>query len=125
MKGILMKNHITVLAALRIGWSAMGILAAIIVFVAVVGGGLISGDETAIAITSLVGSIVATVVLVFSLPGLVAGIGLLRLRPWSRMLTLILAALDLFAIPIGTIFGAYALWVLLQDETVALFEEGR
>jgi hypothetical protein len=117
-----MKNHITVLAALRIGWSAMGILSAIIVFVAVVGGGLISGDETAIAITSLVGTIIGTIILVLSLPGLIAGIGLLRLRPWSRMLTLILAVLDLMAIPIGTIFGIYAIWVLIQDETVQLLE---
>lgn len=117
-----MKNHITVLAALRIGWSAMGILTAIIVFVAVVGGGLISGDETAIAITSLVGSIIATIILALSLPGLVAGIGLLRLRPWSRMLTLVLAVFDLMAVPIGTIFGIYTIWVLIQDETVQIFE---
>jgi Ca2+/Na+ antiporter len=117
-----MKNHVTLLAALRIGWSAMGIITAIIVFVAVVGGGLISGDETAIAITSLVGSIIATIILVLSLPGLVAGIGLLRLRPWSRFLTLVLAVFDLMAVPIGTAFGLYAIWVLVQEETVALFE---
>lgn len=117
-----MKNHITVLAALRIGWSAMGIITAIIVFVAVVGGGLISGDDTAIAITSLVGSIIGTIILVLSLPGLIAGIGLLRLRPWSRILTLVLAVFDLMAVPIGTAFGLYAIWVLIQDETVALFD---
>jgi hypothetical protein len=117
-----MKNHITVLAVLRIGWSAMGIIAAIIVFAAVVGGGLISGDQTAIAITSLVGSIIATLILVLSLPGLVAGIGLLRLRPWSRLLTLVLAVFDLMAIPIGTAFGLYAIWVLVQEDTVTLFE---
>lgn len=117
-----MKNHITVLAALRIGWSAMGILIAIIVFAAVVGGGLISGDETAIAITSLVGSSISAIILLLSLPGLIAGIGLLRLRPWSRLLTLILAVFDLMAVPVGTAFGLYAIWVLVQDETVALFE---
>lgn len=117
-----MKNHITVLAALRIGWSAMGILAAIVVFAAIVGGGLISGDQTAIAITSLVGSIVAITILALSLPGLIAGLGLLRLRPWSRLLTLVLAVFDLMAFPIGTIFGLYAIWVLVQDETVELLE---
>jgi Ca2+/Na+ antiporter len=100
----------------------MGIIAAIIVFAAVVGGGLISGDQTAIAITSLVGSIIATLILVLSLPGLVAGIGLLRLRPWSRLLTLVLAVFDLMAIPIGTAFGLYAIWVLVQEDTVTLFE---
>ncbi len=117
-----MKSHITVLGALRIGWSAMGILTAVIVFIAVVGGGLISGDETAIAITSLVGSIIAMIILVLSLPGLIAGIGLLRLRPWSRLLTLVLAVFDLMAVPVGTAFGLYAIWVLVQDETVKLFE---
>jgi hypothetical protein len=122
LKGASMKNHITVLAALRIGFSLLGVLSALFIVVAVVGGGLISGDETAIAVTSLVGAIVGGFILLLSLPGVVAGFGLLQHRQWARILTLVLAVFDLMAIPVGTLFGFYAIWVLMQEETAALFE---
>jgi hypothetical protein len=118
-----MKNHIIVLAGLRIGLSVVGVVAALLVVAAIVGGGLISGDETAIAITSLVGSIIGGFILLVSLPGLVAGLGLLKNRPWARVLRLVLAVFDLMAMPIGTIFGFYAIWVLLQDESAVLFAQ--
>ena len=117
-----MKDHVKLVAVLRIASSALGLLAALIVFVAVVGGGLISGDAEAIRITSLVGTVVAGFVGLLSLPGLLAGVGLLRHWAWARWLTVALAGLDLGAVPIGTIFGIYAIWVLLQEETAKLFE---
>ena len=117
-----MKRHITVLASLRIGLSALGVLTALVVFASVVGGGLISGDQEAIAITTLVGSIIGGAILILALPGVRAGLGLLRRRQWARILTLVLAVFDLMFIPIGTVFGVYAFWVLVQRETAELFE---
>ena len=46
-----MKDHVTVVAVLKIGLGTLRLLIAMIVFVAVVGGGLISGDPEARAIT--------------------------------------------------------------------------
>jgi hypothetical protein len=54
--------------------------------------------------------------------GLVGGIGLLAYRPWARYLVIVVAALGCLNIPIGTLKGVYFLWVLLQDETIKLFE---
>ena len=53
-----MKEHVTVVAALHIGMSVLVLLAAAIVFVSVVGGGLLSGDLEAIRITGIVGTAV-------------------------------------------------------------------
>jgi hypothetical protein len=119
-----MRQHITVVAALKIGFSALGLLLAAICFLAITGGGLISGDEDAIAITSIVGTAVGGVLALVSLPGLIGGIGLLQYRPWSRILVLVLAVLDLINIPIGTAVGAYTIWVLMQKETEELFAQG-
>lgn len=116
-----MDKHITLLAALKIGLSAMGLLVAAIVFVIVVGAGLLSGDQEAITITSIVGSVVAFFLILTSAPGIVGGIGLLRRWPWARLLVLVLSVLDLMNIPIGTAVGIYAIWVLMQDETAELF----
>ena len=54
--------------------------------------------------------------------GLVGGIGLLSYQPWARFIVMIVAAVGCLNIPIGTLKGVYSLWVLLQDETVKLFE---
>ncbi len=117
-----MEEHITLAGALRIGAGALGIMIAIIVFVAVAGGGLLSRDPEAIAITSIVGSVIAVVLVIFSIPDIIAGIGLLKRRPWARILTLILSCIDLIEIPFGTALGVYSLWVLLNDETADIFK---
>jgi hypothetical protein len=116
-----MKDHVTVVGILHIGFAILGLLAAGIVFVAVVGGGMISGDAEAIRITSIVGTSIAGFLGILSLPGLVAGIGLLRHLGWARWLALVLAVVDLTLIPVGTLFGIYAIWALMQDETAELF----
>ena len=116
-----MKKHITVVAALRIGYGALGLLIGLTAFALIVGGGLISGDRDAFAITSVIGTIIAGFLGVLSLPNVLAGAGLLRFKPWARILTLILAAVDLLNVPVGTLLGVYTIWVLLQDQAEELF----
>ena len=119
-----MKGHVTVVAALSIGFGALGIFIALIVFVAVVGGGILSGDPEAMSITAIVGTAVAGFIALLSIPDIIAGIGLLKRKSWARILALIIACVDLILVPFGTIIGAYCIWVLVQDETVKLFESG-
>jgi hypothetical protein len=59
--------------------------------------------------------------LLTSIPGLVAGWGLLKFRPWARILGIVVSILGLLVIPIGTIIGIYGLWVLLNKDTERLF----
>jgi uncharacterized membrane protein (DUF2068 family) len=58
-----------------------------------------------------------------SILGLVGGIGLLSFKSWARYLVIVVSALGCINIPFGTLKGIYALWVLLQDETVKLFNK--
>jgi len=118
-----MRAHVTVIAAVRIGFGVLGILTATIAGVAIVGGGLISGDSVALSITSVVGPAVALFLVVLPILGTIGGIGLLLGKPWARILVLILAVLDLFQVPIGTIIGIYTIWVLVHDETAQLFAQ--
>jgi p-aminobenzoyl-glutamate transporter AbgT len=116
-----MKDHVKLVAALRIGMSVLILVGAALVFLGVVGGGLLSGDREAIRITGVVGTIVAGVLALFCVPGIVAGIGLLRRQNWARILSLVLSIFDLLLFPIGTITGVYSIWVLAQRETEILF----
>ncbi|NNL77774.1 MAG: hypothetical protein HKO68_15685 [Desulfobacterales bacterium] len=119
-----MEKHVTVLGVLYIAFSALGILAAIIVFTAVVGGGLISGDSEAMTITAIVGPTIAFFLILVSVPGILGGIGLLKRRDWARILVLVLGFLGLINIPFGTVLGVYTIWALLKDETVQHFSTG-
>lgn len=116
-----MEKHVTLIAALNIGFGAMGILAAGIVFVAVAGGGLLSGDAEAIAITSIVGLAISFFLTLVSVPGIIGGLGLLMHKPWARVLVIVISIFGLFNIPLGTALAIYTLWVLLNDETTELF----
>ena len=62
--------------------------------------------------------------LVLSVPGIIAGVGLLSYQPWARILTIVLSILDLISIPFGTALGIYGLWVLFTTEGARLFEQG-
>ncbi len=116
-----MDSHVKIVGIVNIVFGVLGLIAAAIVLVAVAGGGLISGDETTIAVTSIVAVSVSSVIAVFSIPQIIAGIGLLKLKNWGRILGMIVAVLDLLNIPFGTAFGIYALWVLLNAETEKMF----
>ncbi len=116
-----MQNHITILGALYIALGALGVLAAIVVFVSIVSGGLLSGDAQALAITSGVGTVIALFILLISAPGIIGGIGLLKRKSWARILVIILACLNLLNIPFGTILSIYALWAMTRPETQQMF----
>ena len=116
-----MEKHITLVAAFNIGFGILGILTAIILFVILVGAGFLSEDPEAMTILSTVAIFLGSFFVVTSIPEIIGGIGLLKRRPWARILIIIIAVLDLFAIPIGTAIGVYSLWVMLNDETANLF----
>lgn len=116
-----MQTHIKILGWLYIILGVLGILAAGVVVLAVAGGGLISGDRTAITVTMIVALVIGGFLVLVSAPGIIAGFGLLGYQPWARILTLVLGILNLPGFPTGTALGVYTLYVLLDDETSRLF----
>lgn len=125
-----MRDHIRILAYLHIVFGSLGIVGAVIVLfvfggIAGIVGASNPGDpeawHVAMPIIGIVGLVLSVLVLMLSLPGVIAGFGLLRFRPWARLLMIVLSALNLLSIPIGTALGIYGLWVLLQPETERLF----
>jgi hypothetical protein len=119
-----MEKHVSLVMAFHFGLGIAGMLAASIVFVVVTGGGLISGDDQAIAITGGVGTAIALLVSILSLPPIIAGFLLLKRDSWVRFAVLVIAVLDLMSIPFGTVLGAYTIWVMSKDETAKLFTGG-
>ena len=120
-----MEKHVTVIAVLNIVLGVIGVMVALVLFAVIAGGGLLgslsSQELPPIFITGIIGSTIALLITLFSVPGIIGGIGLLYHKPWARILMLILAILNLLNIPIGTVISIYTIWVLLHNETVRMF----
>jgi len=127
-----MDKQVRILAIIRIAMGAMGALAAIVCLLVfgsiagVVGAVAVPQDPDAMVavwILSLIGGLIFLLVVLLSIPSIIAGYGLLHYRPWAHILTIVISALDLFNVPIGTAIGVYGFWVLLSPETEALFAQ--
>jgi hypothetical protein len=110
-----MDKHMKAAAVLQIALGIPGILIGVLVYFVVSGGGLISGDPTAIAITGIVGTVVGGLLVVTHLPGIIAGAFALRGHEWARWVLIAVGFLELIDFPIGTAAGAYTLWALLRE----------
>jgi hypothetical protein len=130
-----MRDHVKMLGILNIIMGCLGALAGVVVLIAFGGlaglAGLSAGPwsndhDAALAapILAVIGVCIALFLLLLSLPAIIGGWGLLKFKPWARVLMIVVSALHLFHVPIGTALGVYGLWVLLHGETQRLFETG-
>jgi hypothetical protein len=112
-------KHVTAVAVLDLALGLSGLLGAVFVLLSMVGGGLATLDWPPMVLVPLMGIALAWLILLFSIPALVAGIGLLGGAKWARSFGLVAAALNLVGFPIGTPIGAYGLWALSRQSRAA------
>jgi hypothetical protein len=126
-----MRDHIRILGILNIVMGALTALIGVVALIALggaasfIGAGLTGdyeGGQVAAPILAIVGLCIAVFFLILALPSIIGGWGLLNLRPWARILIIIVSVLHLFNFPFGTALGVYGLWVLLSDEARRIFE---
>jgi hypothetical protein len=113
------KSHVQIVAGLNIAAGALYLLIGIVVFLFLGAiGGIVAaqGEPGAGGIIAMIAGCVSIFLMVLGLPSIIAGWGLFLGKEWARILTIVLAILHLFNVPIGTALGVYTLWVLLADE---------
>lgn len=119
-----MKKHVNVAAILQIVFGSLVAIAGLAIAFAFGFVDQFVDDPTAVKVLGIVGTPLIIMFLLFGGAMIAGGVGLLSCRPWARILTLVMAAIGLLNIPIGTLKGVYIIWVLVQSETVTLFEKG-
>ena len=118
-----MAEHIRILGILFIIAAVILILGGIVVAFIFLGSGLLTRDSRAMAILTIVGIVISSLLFVLGILNLISGWGLLNRKKWSRLLTIILAIIKLLNFPIGMALGVYALWVLFQPESEKLLTQ--
>lgn len=129
-----MDKHVRTLAILNIASGVVGLVAAIGILY--FGGGKdgllnISRAEKAaggvplisMPMSGLYGLGVSIYMILIAAPLVVTGIGLLKFQPWARWSGIAVDGLNIMNVPVGTILGMYALWVLMSEEVEPLFDE--
>lgn len=123
-----MQTHVKVLGVVYLAVGACMLLGAVFLAltmgsVAGIVGATAEPQDAAIAIPvlGLAGTALVAMLGIFALPSLITGYGLLYFKPWSRIAGIVLSAVSLINVPLGTVVGAYGLWVLLNKETERLF----
>ena len=123
-----MQSHVKLLGILHIIWSGLTILGGLIALVVLggIGGFAAMSDNSndsfmALPVMGAIGGAIFLFLLLLALPGAICGWGLMHYRSWARMLGIIISVFELLSFPFGTALGIYGLWVLLNNQTEALF----
>ncbi len=124
-----MEQHVKVLGILNIVYGGIGALGGIVILI-VFGGayGIVesvsyhqSEAAAALPVIAIIGGAIAALLLLMSAPSIIAGIGLLQMRPWSKIVGIVVSALHIFNVPFGTALGIYGLFVLCSQQTQSCF----
>lgn len=113
-----MHRHIKIVAWIYIVYGVFVLLSALAVggllgaFGASVRDAALTPDLVAVGIGTLAGALG-----VLGVTSMAGGLGLLKHRPWGRIVVLIVAVLTILGFPVGTAMAAYAIWVLTRPET--------
>ncbi len=70
---------------------------------------------------TLFATLLSGFVAALSIPGLIAGAGMLARKSWARVLGIVVSVFTLLNFPVGTLIGAYALFVLMQNAATNYF----
>jgi hypothetical protein len=129
-----MEKHITVVGVLNIVYSAMNLLGAAVLVGVAVGTKyivevlyyrhVIDPRDFPYELWDIIPAflvLVAILLVIFSLPGIIGGIGVLRRKEWGRIMVLVISFFNLLNIPLGTVLGGYSIWAMMTSETVGLF----
>lgn len=119
-----MKQHVSFVGALHVGFGILGLLGALAVYLSFrFAFSFVEQEPMVQKLLFFLGNTLSLIILFFSALGIAGGAGLFSYKPWARILVMIVSAINCLNVPIGTAKGIYSIWVLMQPETIDLFEE--
>lgn len=112
-----MAQHMKILGILFIVWGVLSILFGFFVVSLIAYAGFIIGHPRVLTLVTVVAATISSFSFLTGILEIVGGWGLLKRQRWSRVLVIIMAAVNLIDLPFGTALGIYGLWVLFNPES--------
>jgi hypothetical protein len=118
------KSHVDFLGTLFVVWGLLTIVIGVSTLALGIGAAsLVTSARSGVAagVIAAIFTTLAFLAILWGTAHVVVGIPLRRHTPWSRLTALMLGSVDLLLLPYGTALGAYALWVLLNEQGKRFF----
>jgi hypothetical protein len=117
-----MEIQIPVVAWLLIALNGIILLVAVGLWILLTSVAGLVREPDAQMIVRIVGTLLPIIMGALTVPDFVAAVGLLARQRWARILGIVVGFLNLPGFPMGTLVGAYAISVLLQDSAKSYFD---
>jgi len=109
-----MEEHLRTLGIGHIAYSLLLVIPAVLVFSILTSVGILVDDPEATQILPLIGTFVGAFLLFLAIPGIIAGVGVLKGKSWGLPLALVVGIFNILCFPVGTALGAYTIWVFTK-----------
>jgi hypothetical protein len=129
-----MEKHFTLVGILNIVYDSFALIGAFVLFAISFGfryffelisryhhHGMDEVPPEVLDIVPFILTVIGILILVFAIIGIIGAVGVMKRKEWGRITLLVISFFNLIHIPLGTILGVYSIWVLLNDETIRLF----
>lgn len=110
-----LQTHVPLVTWLLIALNTIVLLVALGMFALMMFASGFVRDPEARTILPVVGAVLPTLMGLLTLPDFITAFGLLARKRWARILGVVVGILNLPGFPMGTLIGAYAIFVLMQD----------
>jgi len=115
-----MEKHIKALGIIFLVFGVFGLLGTLVVFMMLVEISDLRGGDALGGVLLLF--ILVVIAMIFTIPLVIAGYGLIKFRRWSRIFGIIISSISLLNFPLGTAIGGYGLWVLTRNRSKEIFD---
>jgi hypothetical protein len=121
-----MKTHVDFVSILFVVWGALVAVIGVSTLALGVGAASLAtsaarGGHVAAGLTAAVFITLAVIAILWGVAHVLIGVPLGRHDGRARLLAIMAGSIDLLLLPFGTPLGIYALWVLLNERSKALF----
>jgi len=110
------KTHQKILGAIFIAYGVINLIGGITLLATLNIVNIFVDEPEVLQIVAIFSRLIGGILVVTSIPAIIAGIGSLQEKYWSRNLCLVVGIIYLLFIPIGTVIGIYTIW--LNSQTV-------
>ena len=117
------KTHQKILGALLVAYGALNFTGGIALLASINIVNIFVDEMEVIQVVTIFSRLIGGILLATAIPAIIAGIGCIQEKEWSKILSLIIGIIYLLFFPVGTIIGLYAIW--LNAQTVIKEKEPR
>jgi Na+-driven multidrug efflux pump len=115
MKEHIYKTHLKILGAIFIAFGVINLMGGVTMLAAMNVVQIFVDEPEVVDVVAIFSRLFGIILVVCSIPGIIAGIGYIQNRNWSKNLGLVMGIIYLLFIPIGTVIGIYTIWLSSQS----------